>query len=87
MEIKRTNYKKILHGVSKGESEEALEILKPLLRFPIWPSGESEDHTEGPRLLLCLLSCQHKKVRPPAGTGSNFFLRVYPYTEGFYMTH
>ena len=27
-----------------------------------------------PRLLLCLLSCQHKKVGPPAGTG----------TEGFY---
>jgi hypothetical protein len=56
-----------LQGVSKGGSNAALRCLKKLVCFPFWPSGESEDRTEGPQLLLCLLSCQHKKVGPPAG--------------------
>ena len=56
-----------LQGVSKGGSNGAVRCLKKLVCFPFWPSGESEDRTEGPQLLLCLLSCQHKKVGPPAG--------------------
>ena len=56
-----------LLGVSKGGSNAALRCLKKLDCFPFWPSGESEDRTEGPQLLLCILSCQHKKVWPPAG--------------------
>ena len=56
-----------LQGVSKGGSNGAVRCLKKLDCFPFWPSGESEDRTEGPQLLLCLLSCQHKKVGPPAG--------------------
>ena len=56
-----------LQGVSKGGSNAALRCLKKLDCFPFWPSGESEDRTEGPQLLLCILSCQHKKVWPPAG--------------------
>ena len=56
-----------LQGVSKGGSNAALRCLKKLVCFPFWPSGESEDRTEGPQLLLCILSCQHKKVWPPAG--------------------
>ena len=56
-----------LLGVSKGGSNAAVRCLKKLDCFPFWPSGESEDRTEGPQLLLCILSCQHKKVWPPAG--------------------
>ena len=56
-----------LQGVSKGGSNDAVRCLKKLVCFPFWPSGESEDRTEGPQLLLCILSCQHKKVWPPAG--------------------
>ena len=56
-----------LLGVSKGGSNAELRCLKKLDCFPFWPSGESEDRTEGPQLLLCILSCQHKKVWPPAG--------------------
>ena len=56
-----------LQGVSKGGSNGAVRCLKKLVCFPFWPSGESEDRTEGPQLLLCILSCQHKKVWPPAG--------------------
>ena len=29
------------------------------------------------RRLLCFLSCRNKKGRPPAGTGTEIFLRVY----------
>ena len=60
-----------LQGVSKGGSNAAVRCLKKLVCFPFWPSGESEDRTEGPQLLLCLLSCQHKKVGPP-GRGQTF---------------
>ena len=55
-------------GVSKGGSKDAVRSLKKLGCCPFWPSGESEDHTEGPQPLLCLLSCRHKKERPPAGS-------------------
>ena len=38
-------------GITKGEAEEMLEKENPI-HFPLGTSGESEDHTEGPRRLF-----------------------------------
>ena len=38
-------------GIGKGEAEEIPEVTIPI-RFPLRPSGESGDHTEGPRRLF-----------------------------------
>ena len=57
-------------GFQRGKRRPREVNQRSPVRFPFWPSGESEDPTEGPRLLLCLLSCQHKKVGPSAESGS-----------------
>ena len=38
-------------GIPKGEAEEMPDVIIPI-RFPLGPSGESGDHTEGPRRLF-----------------------------------
>ena len=40
-----------IKGIPKGKAEEMLEKGIPI-RFPLGPSGESEDHTEGSRRLF-----------------------------------
>ena len=46
------------------ESNAAVGCLKKRVCFPFWPSGESEDHTEGPRSasLLPFLPKQERKA-------------------------
>ena len=38
-------------GFQKGKRKKSNWYTSPI-RFPLWPSGESEDHTEGPRRLF-----------------------------------
>lgn len=38
-------------GIPKGEAEEMPDVAYPI-RFPLRPSGESGDHTGGPRRLF-----------------------------------
>ncbi len=38
-------------GIPKGKTATVSDTVGPI-RFPLWPSGESGDHTEGPRRLF-----------------------------------
>ena len=40
-----------IRGIPKGKAKEMLDNANPV-RFPLRPSGESEDHTGGPRRLF-----------------------------------
>ena len=36
-------------GIPKGDAEKQVILCANLFRFPLWSSGESGDHTKGPR--------------------------------------
>ncbi len=65
-------------GIPKGKTEVILDEVDPI-RFPFWPSGESGDHTEGPRRLfgyfLAGQKVSHLK-EAPFGAKSRFRFRT-----------
>ena len=49
--LKSSISKQAYKGIPKGEAEKRLDAEKPI-RFPLGPSGESENHTGGSRRLF-----------------------------------
>ena len=50
-QLSKYDYRQINKGIPKGEVEERL-FSDNLIHFLLRPSGESEDHTGGPRRLF-----------------------------------
>ena len=50
-------------GFQRGKRRKGW-ILKKLVRFPLWPSGESENHTEGSRWLFAYFLANEKVWHP-----------------------
>ena len=55
----------VFRGDSKGEGGGNGGCGNTKVRFPLWPSGESEDHTGGPRRLFGSFLAGEKGSSPP----------------------
>ena len=55
---------KVPKGIPKGETAKRLVFTNKLVRFPLWPSGESENHTEGSRRIFAYFLSVEKVWHP-----------------------